>query len=72
MEASRKLPLRFYQEVGLMEGPFEIKPNHHMRDVLKSKGYPVGYFEYDGGHSFLNWAGGMERGLIFLTKRPAS
>lgn len=73
MEASPKLPLRFYQEVGLMEGPtFEIKPNHHMRDVLQSKGYPVGYFEYNGGHAYLNWAGGMERGLIFLTKRPAA
>jgi len=73
MEASPKLPLRFYQEVGLMEGPtFEIKPNQHMRDVLQSKGYPVGYFEFNGGHSYLNWAGGMERGLIFLAKRPAS
>ena len=73
MEASPKLPLRFYQEVGLMEGySFQIAANEHMRDVLRAKGYPLGYFEFNGGHSFLNWAGGMERGLIFLSKRPAS
>jgi enterochelin esterase-like enzyme len=72
MEASPKLPLRFYQEVGLMEGSFQIAANEHMRDVLRTKGYPIEYFEYDGGHSFLNWTGGMEKGLIFLTKRPAS
>ena len=72
MEASPKLPLRFYQEVGLMEGSFQIAANEHMRDELRTKGYPIEYFEYNGGHSFLNWTGGMERGLKFLTKRPAS
>jgi enterochelin esterase-like enzyme len=37
-----------------------------MRDVLREKGYPVGYSEYDGGHAFLNWSGGTANGLIFL------
>jgi len=31
----------------------------------------VGYSEYDGGHSFLNWSGGMVNGLEYLT-RPSN
>ncbi len=46
--------------------PMQITPNQHMRNVLRAKGYPIGYFEYDGGHAFLNWSGGMARGLVFL------
>jgi enterochelin esterase family protein len=64
--ASAKLPLRFYLEVGLMEGTPQIDQNRHMRDVLREKSYPVGYSEYDGGHAFLNWSGGMANGLLFL------
>ena len=37
-----------------------------MRDALTAKGYPVGYSEYDGGHSFLNWNCGAGGG------RPAA
>jgi enterochelin esterase family protein len=64
--ASPKLPLRFYLEVGLMESSTQIDANRHMRDVLREKGYPVGYSEYDGGHAFLNWSGGMANSLLFL------
>jgi enterochelin esterase family protein len=64
--ASPKLPLRFYLEVGLMESSTQIDANRHMRDVLREKGYPVGYSEYDGGHAFLNWSGGMADALLFL------
>ncbi|HEV7219500.1 MAG TPA: hypothetical protein VGN39_11550 [Terriglobales bacterium] len=46
--------------------PMQIASNQHMRDVLRAKGYPIGYFEYDGGHAFLNWSGAMTRGLVFL------
>ena len=64
---SPKLTVRVYLEVGLREGyPMQIDANRHMRDVLRGKGYPVGYAEYDGGHAFLNWSGGMANGLIFL------
>ena len=44
----------------------QIEANRHMRDALTAKGYPVGYSEYDGGHSFLNWSGGMVNGLQSL------
>jgi enterochelin esterase-like enzyme len=65
--ASPALRLRFYLEVGLMEGyPAQIASNRHMRDVLRAKGYSIGYAEYNGGHSFLNWSGGTANGLLFL------
>jgi enterochelin esterase-like enzyme len=64
---SPKLPLRFYLEVGLMEDQnMQIDTNRRMRDALIDKGYPVGYSEYDGGHSFLTWSGGMVNGLETL------
>jgi enterochelin esterase-like enzyme len=72
VNTSPKLPLRFYLEVGLMESyPVQVETNRHMRDALTAKDYPVGYFEYDGGHSFLNWSGGMENGLEYLI-RPSN
>jgi enterochelin esterase-like enzyme len=64
---SPRLPLRFYLEVGLMESQsMQIDTNRRMRDALIEKGYPVGYSEYDGGHSFLTWSGGMVNGLEAL------
>jgi enterochelin esterase family protein len=69
VKTTPKEPLRFYLEVGLMEGyAAQIEPNHRMRDALMAKHYAVGYAEYDGGHSFLNWSGGMANGLEYLTK----
>jgi hypothetical protein len=49
----------------------QIAANRHMRDVLNAKGYAIGYSEYDGGHAFLNWSGGMARGLLFLYGKPS-
>jgi len=69
VETSPKLPLRFYLEVGLMESySIQVEANHRMKDALTAKGYPVGYSEYDGGHSFLNWSGGMVNGLQYLIR----
>lgn len=66
-EASPKVDLRFYLEVGLMESySMQIDANRHMRAVLAAKGYPLHYSEYNGGHSFLNWSGGMVNGLQLL------
>ncbi len=44
----------------------QIVPNRRMRDVVTAKGSAVGYAEYDGGHSFLNWSNGTANGLVFL------
>ncbi len=65
--ASPKLAVRFYLEVGVMESyPLQIDGNRHMRDTLRAKGNSVGYAEYNGGHSFLNWSVGTATGLLFL------
>ena len=49
----------------------EVGPNRRMRDALSAKSELVGCSEYDGGHSFLNWSGGMVNGLEYLT-RPSN
>ena len=73
LQAAPKLPVRFYVEVGLMESDsMEVGPNRRMRDALSAKGELVGYSEYDGGHSFLNWSGGMVNGLEYLTRPSKS
>ena len=68
-----RLPLRFYQEVGLLEthstpgaGPTQLLANRHLRDVLRAKGYPVTYGEFNGGHDFLGWRRTLADGLIAL------
>jgi enterochelin esterase-like enzyme len=72
VQQSPKLPLRFYLEVGLMEGrAMEIDTNRRMAGVLKAKGYPTGYAEFDGGHSFLTWSQGMVNGLTWLAHTQA-
>ncbi|MEE9379737.1 MAG: alpha/beta hydrolase-fold protein [Candidatus Lokiarchaeia archaeon] len=66
---SKKLPLKFYLDVGVLE---EADPtnlfiaNHHFRNVLNTKGYPVSYVEYLGGHDFVCWRGSIADGLIYL------
>ena len=66
---SKKLPLKFYLDVGVLE---EADPtnlfiaNHHFRNILNTKGYPVSYVEYLGGHAFVCWRGSIADGLIYL------
>jgi enterochelin esterase-like enzyme len=73
--ASRtRLPIRFYLEVGSLEGEAEpesyglsqITVNEHLRDALRAKGYTVFYQESAGGHNPLNWRGGIADGLLAL------
>jgi enterochelin esterase-like enzyme len=62
---SPKLPLRFYIEVGRYEEK-QLSTNRNFRDILKLKGYPVTYSEFDGGHDYLCWRGSVADGLIAL------
>jgi enterochelin esterase family protein len=64
---ARKLPLRFYLQVGLLEsGAGMVATNRHLRDVLRLKGYPVTYSEMNGGHDALAWRGSLADGLSAL------
>jgi len=62
---SPKRPLHFYIDVGRYEEK-QLSANRNFRDILKLKGYPVTYSEYDGGHDYLCWRGSIADGLIAL------
>jgi enterochelin esterase family protein len=70
----RKLPLRFYLEVGKMEvfpstrigRPISLHATRHLRDVLRIKGNEVYYSEFDGGHEYVNWRETLAGALLKL------
>jgi enterochelin esterase-like enzyme len=62
-----KLPIKFYMEVGRFDSLAGL--NREFRDVLLTKGYPVTYREFDGGHDYLCWRGSLADGLIALLGR---
>jgi enterochelin esterase-like enzyme len=62
---SPRLPVRFFQEVGLLEREL-LASNRRLSDVLQSKGYDVVSREYSGGHDYACWRGGLADGLIAL------
>ena len=66
-----KLPVRFYMDVGVYEtdrsanqGPGQVWPNRHFRDVLRARGYDVDYHEFAGAHEYLNWRGTISDALM--------
>jgi len=65
---SKRLPLRFYMEVGRFEGGSSmLGSNRELRDVLLLKGYTLTYKEFDGGHEPIRWRGTLADGLIALS-----
>jgi enterochelin esterase-like enzyme len=64
--AAPRQPIRFYLEAGLHERLL-LRENRHLRDVLLAKGYDVSYAEYNGGHDYACWRGGLADGLLALT-----
>lgn len=61
-----RLPIELFMEVGVMELPAQLDTNRRLHDVLRSKGYPVDYREFNGNHSYLNWRGTVAAGMIAL------
>jgi enterochelin esterase-like enzyme len=61
--AERKLPLRFYLEIGKLEvfpstrigRPINLHATRHLRDLLRTKGNTVFYSEFNGAHAHINW-----------------
>ncbi|WP_171166629.1 enterochelin esterase [Streptomyces sp. I05A-00742] len=60
-----RLPVRFRLEVGLQEWML-LPQNRHLRDVLQARGYEVAYHEFNGGHDYACWRGGLAAGLAGL------
>jgi enterochelin esterase-like enzyme len=56
---------RWYVEVGRREWEL-VGPTRHLRDVLRAKGHPLTYHEYDGGHDIACWRGTIADGLTAL------
>ncbi len=62
---SERLPVRFHLEVGLQEWML-LPQNRHLRNVLEARGYDVAYDEFNGGHDYACWRGGLAVGLVEL------
>lgn len=60
-------PLCWYMEVGLYEWML-LETNQRLRDVLLEKGYAVPFMEFNGGHDYVCWRGGLGDGLRTLTQ----
>ncbi|GAA2818960.1 enterochelin esterase [Kitasatospora sp. CM 4170] len=68
--AEQRRAARFWVEVGLQEWML-LTQNRHLRDVLVARGYDVAYHEFNGGHDYACWRGGLADGLIHLLGSPA-
>ncbi len=58
-----RVPVRFFLDVGTREREL-LESVRTMRDTLLGLGYDVRYREYEGGHDFACWRGGLADGLI--------
>lgn len=63
--AAPNVPVRFFQEAGSNEREV-LDQNRRLRDVLRERGYEAGYREFQGGHDYASWRGGLADGLIDL------
>ncbi|MGW4896250.1 enterochelin esterase [Kitasatospora sp. NPDC004240] len=62
-----RVPARFFQEVGLQEWML-LPQNRRLRDVLTARGYDLTYREFNGGHDYACWRGGLADGLAHLLR----
>ncbi|GCD42411.1 enterochelin esterase [Streptomyces paromomycinus] len=59
---AQRRPVRIRLEVGLQEWML-LAENRRLRDVLRARGYDVTYEEFNGGHDYACWRGGLATGL---------
>lgn len=61
--------IKIHLGVGTWEDTDILLTNRLLRDLLRVKGYPVTYREYEGGHDYVNWRSELPEGLIALSGR---
>ncbi|MVO85577.1 enterochelin esterase [Streptomyces sp. p1417] len=57
--------VRLHLEVGVQEWML-LAENRRFHDVLQERGYAVSYEEFNGGHDYACWRGGLASGLTRL------
>jgi enterochelin esterase-like enzyme len=62
--ADRGRPFRFYFDAGTMESPSEV--TRRVRAMLRGKGYPVTYREFEAGHNWTAWKDNLAAALAAL------
>ncbi|MDJ1137065.1 enterochelin esterase [Streptomyces iconiensis] len=63
--STARRPVRLHLEVGTQEWML-LSENRRLRNVLRARGYAVTYEEFNGGHDYACWRGGLARGLVKL------
>ncbi|MFG3281361.1 enterochelin esterase [Streptomyces sp. NPDC048111] len=63
--SAARRPVRLRLEVGLQEWML-LAENRRLRNVLRARGYEVAYEEFNGGHDYACWRGGLASGLAAL------
>ncbi|MBQ0827121.1 enterochelin esterase [Streptomyces tagetis] len=58
-------PVRLWLEVGLQEWML-LAENRRLRNVLRARGYEIAYREFNGGHDYACWRGGLADALADL------
>jgi enterochelin esterase-like enzyme len=61
--SGERVPVRFFLDVGSREREL-LESVRLMRDTLSRLDYDVRYREYEGGHDFACWRGGLADGLV--------
>ncbi|MFJ2026766.1 enterochelin esterase [Streptomyces sp. NPDC087897] len=62
---AERRPVTLRLEVGLQEWML-LGENRRLRNVLRARGYDVRYGEFNGGHDYACWRGGLADGLADL------
>ncbi|MGW2183876.1 enterochelin esterase [Streptomyces sp. NPDC001732] len=63
--SGHRRPVRLWLEVGLQEWLL-LAENRRLRNVLRARGYDVTYREFNGGHDYACWRGGLADALAEL------
>lgn len=76
VEGSTKKPISVYLDIGLYDLVLDkgslLDSNRAMHLILKEKGYPIVYKEFDGGHNWTCWRDQLENILCFLFRKSAA